>query len=126
MKDPRKSLLSWEELRDCFIIKSRLQIRTGSPIVDDVLTRVVHWTRGPEELKFIIKKFVKTASDNSWHTIAFSIFDINFLKWYVGQWLAGMADQPIRWDEKLDNITTAKELAHFIVKECLPLSIDPF
>ena len=123
--NPHIGLLSWEELRRNFGARTHAPIRTGNPIADDVLTRVVYWRGGPQNLQKLVGKFINCAAEKRWNETQFSIYELNLLKWYVGQWIAGMWEQPLRWDEKLDDIKTAEGLSVFILKECLPHRIDP-
>jgi hypothetical protein len=115
MLDLDKKLLKWDDLRLIFIVRSTKKIKTGNPIADDVLTRIFHWTTGPLELKLVVLKFLYAISKGFPSDMPFTILEMNLLKFYIGQWISGMADQPLRWDERLDKITTPKELFNFLV-----------
>ena len=125
MRSLKTEIVTWEELKHQFIVNRRKRLLTGSPVVDDILNRFVFWAHGPMELQSVVKRFTFGAAEDDWSKYSFTIYEFNFLKWYVGQYISAMPNFPDRWDEKLDNVTSPKELAEFIRNECIPNCIDP-
>jgi hypothetical protein len=126
MKIITSQLLKWEQLHLCLDAKILRQPKTGDPVKDDILSRVVHWSYGPENFKNVVRKFIKASQRNFPLSLPFSILELNILKWYVGQWVGAMPEQPYHWDEKLDEVKNARELLIFYGTVCKPKNIEPF